>query len=71
MVKAIIDIIEVRNMNREVIMHKIISRYMQTFAEEAFLPAKMDEAAMFERFANYCIIRSFYLRCCSPMLCKP
>lgn len=60
MVKAIIDIIEVRNMNREVIMHKIISRYMQTFAEEAFLPAKMDEAAMFERFANYCIIRSFY-----------
>ena len=47
-------------MNREVIMHKIISRYMQTFAEEAFLPAKMDEAAMFERFANYCIIRSFY-----------
>ena len=41
-------------------MHKIISRYMQTFAEETFLPAKMDEAAMFERFANYCVIRSFY-----------
>ena len=42
------------------IMHKIISRYMQTFAEETFLPAKMDEAAIFERFANYCVIRSFY-----------
>lgn len=41
-------------------MHKIISNYMQTFAEEAFLPARLDEAAMFQRFANYCVIRSFY-----------
>lgn len=42
--------------DRGAIMHKIISRYMQTFAEETFLPVKMDEAAMFERFANYCVI---------------
>lgn len=46
-------------MDRGTVMHKIIQRYMHTFAEEAFLPA-MEEAMLFERFANYCVIRSFY-----------
>ena len=41
-------------------MHKIISGYLKTYAEEALLPKDMSESDQFERFANFCCIRSFY-----------
>lgn len=47
-------------MNRSIVMHKIINTYMNNLAEEAFLSNKLTESQLFERFANYCCIRSVY-----------
>lgn len=39
-------------------MHRIIEGYLSTFCEDNFISSTMEESAKFERFVNYCVLRS-------------
>ena len=39
-------------------MHRIIEGYLATFCEDNFISSKLEESSKFERFVNYCVLRS-------------
>lgn len=41
-------------------VHRIISKYLQTFCTESLIDSRLSEDKRFELFSNYCVIKSFY-----------